>query len=220
MPLLLVRDRKARRYILRVLRGGTARVTMPWRGTIEEARAMASRHTAWLESQLRKQSATPVEPDWAEGALVLFRGEQVPLRVSRQPDGRTEVGLGSDVLRFRLRPGTTLRAGVEARLWAAARRELAARVFELAAANGLTVTTVTVRNQRSRWGSCSRRGTISLNWRLIQAPAFVRDYIILHELAHLRHMNHSGKFWQEVARICPGFEEAELWLKRNRQLLR
>jgi predicted metal-dependent hydrolase len=72
-----------------------------------------------------------------------------------------------------------------------------------------------VRNQRSRWGSCSRRGTISLNWRLIQTPVSVRDYVILHELAHLKEMNHSKRFWREVARLCPDYKEAENWLKRH-----
>ena len=78
---------------------------------------------------------------------------------------------------------------------------------------------MTVRNQRSRWGSCSRRGTISLNWRLIQAPVFVRDYLILHELAHLKEMNHSRRFWREVARLCPDFAQAERWLKEHASLL-
>jgi hypothetical protein len=77
-----------------------------------------------------------------------------------------------------------------------------------------------VRNQRTRWGSCSRRGNISLNWRLIQTPPFVRDYICLHELAHLRQMNHSERFWSEVARLCPDYLHAEKWLKQNSRLLR
>jgi predicted metal-dependent hydrolase len=96
---------------------------------------------------------------------------------------------------------------------------LTARVLELAVANGLRVGRVSVRNQKSRWGSCSRRGTISVNWRLIQTPVFVRDYIILHELAHLRQLNHSKKFWQEVERMCPDYREAERWLKAHRDVL-
>jgi predicted metal-dependent hydrolase len=94
-------------------------------------------------------------------------------------------------------------------------------VTRLAAAHGLggNVKRVTVRNQKTRWGSCSSRGTISLNWRLIQTPDFVRDYIILHELAHLRHMNHSARFWQEVKRLCPDLATAKQWIKVHRQLL-
>jgi predicted metal-dependent hydrolase len=83
----------------------------------------------------------------------------------------------------------------------------------------LEVRAVSVRNQRSRWGSCSRSATVSLNWRLVQMPAAVSDYIILHELAHLRVMNHSAKYWRVVAQLCPDYRAAEAWLKAHgRQL--
>jgi predicted metal-dependent hydrolase len=78
---------------------------------------------------------------------------------------------------------------------------------------------VNLRNQKSRWGSCSSRGSIQINWRLIGAPLFVIDYILIHELAHLQHMNHSNKFWDLVARHYPEYEEAEKWLKEKHQLL-
>jgi predicted metal-dependent hydrolase len=90
----------------------------------------------------------------------------------------------------------------------------------LAAQHQLTVQRVAVRNQRSRWGSCSRRGTLSLNWRLIQTPPFVLDYIILHELMHLRQMNHSPRYWGEVKRVCPQYQTAERWLKEHSTLLK
>jgi len=92
--------------------------------------------------------------------------------------------------------------------------------MELAVCQQLDVRRVSVRNQRTRWGSCSRRGTISLNWRLLQAPPSVRDYIILHELMHLREMNHSPRFWRQVESVCPDFLQAERWLKQNSRLLR
>jgi predicted metal-dependent hydrolase len=99
-------------------------------------------------------------------------------------------------------------------------RKAIPKVLMFAEQHGLSVKRVTVRNQKSRWGSCSRRGTISLNWRLIQAPGFVADYIILDELMHVRQMNHSRKFWHEVESVCPGFTEAEKWLKQHTSLLR
>ena len=100
-----------------------------------------------------------------------------------------------------------------------ASEELPARVMELATMHDVNLTRVTVRNQKSRWGSCSRRGTISLNWRLIQAPSFVRDYILLHELAHREQMDHSRNFWQEVERLCPDYLLAERWLKKHAKIL-
>jgi predicted metal-dependent hydrolase len=90
----------------------------------------------------------------------------------------------------------------------------------LAALHGLEISRITIRNQRSRWGSCSARRTISLNWRLIQTPGFVRDYIIVHELMHLREMNHSPRFWACVKQICPDYERAEGWLRQHNDLLR
>ena len=113
-----------------------------------------------------------------------------------------------------------LRPAIQNHLRNLASEELPPRVMELAALHGVNVFRVTVRNQKSRWGSCSRRGTISLNWRLIQTPDFVRDYIILHELAHRRQMNHSEKFWQEVERLFPDYLQAERWLKQHSNLLR
>ena len=75
------------------------------------------------------------------------------------------------------------------------------------------MTRVSIRNQRSRWGSCSRRGTIPLNWRLVQVPPFVREYVLLHELMHRRELNHSARFWRLVAAACPRYVEARRWLR-------
>jgi predicted metal-dependent hydrolase len=93
--------------------------------------------------------------------------------------------------------------------------ELVKRTQELAAQTNSQIERVTIRSQRTRWGSCSRRRAISLNWRLIQTPAFVSDYIILHELMHLRQMNHSKRFWEEVEKVCPIWREAEKWLRQH-----
>ena len=98
-------------------------------------------------------------------------------------------------------------------LLAQARRELPPRLLLLAAAHGLKVHGVSIRNQRSRWGSCSRKGHISLNWRLVQMPAAVRDYVMLHELMHLKRMDHSPAFWSLVAAACPEYEAARRYLR-------
>ena len=215
----LVRNRRARRYILRLRPDGAARVTVPRGGSVAEARRFAERNAAWLERQLLRQALRPPRPaTWPLGAEIYFRGECVRL----EPAANGEPGsvrFGSEVLRVVDTPDD-LRPVIERHLRKLAARELPARVFELAAQHNLPVRRVTVRNQRSRWGSCSRRGTISLNWRLVQTPIFVRDYLILHELAHLKEMNHSRRFWGEVERLCPAFREAERWLKQHSSLLR
>jgi len=97
--------------------------------------------------------------------------------------------------------------------------ELPARLRELAARNRLSVSRISVRNQRSRWGSCSPSGHICLNWRLVLMPEAVRDYVLIHELMHLRRLDHSQRFWKLVAAACPEFNKARRWLRENRHTL-
>jgi predicted metal-dependent hydrolase len=100
-------------------------------------------------------------------------------------------------------------------LHARAKAELPRRVTELAEKHGLTVARVSVRDQRSRWGSCGRDGLICLNWRLVLMPEWIRDYVIVHELMHLRRMDHSPKYWRLVAAAYPAYEAARQWLREN-----
>jgi hypothetical protein len=172
---------------------------------------------AWIKERIEQHLAHPPRPTaWVHGTELFFRGDIIQLAIHTNAstktvefaDQRIDVALEADV-----------RRAVEWHLWNLARRELTARTAQLATQHGLVVSHITVRNQRSRWGSCSRRGTISLNWRLIQAPAYVQDYIILHELMLLREHNHSHRFWKHVETLCPDYEVAEKWLKQHRQLL-
>lgn len=219
IPLVLARNRRARRYVLRLRPDGVARVTIPRDGLVAEARRFAERNNAWLERQLIRLAVQPKRPmEWRLGTEILLRGE--PVKLEAGLNGETGmVRFGGEMVPV-ADQAADLRSGIEKRLWQLAAKELPPRVFELAALHQLPVHRVTVRNQKSRWGSCSRRGTISLNWRLIQAPQFVQDYLCLHELAHLRQMNHSAKFWREVERLCPDFKTAEHWLKQHTSLLR
>ena len=105
---------------------------------------------------------------------------------------------------------------VRKQLVARARRELAARLLELASEHGLTVSRISIRNQRWRWGSCSPSGHICLNWRLVTMPEWVRDYVLIHELMHLKRMDHSRKFWKLVAAACPEYRDARAWLREHR----
>ena len=101
-----------------------------------------------------------------------------------------------------------------------AREELPARLREIAAAHGLIVTGVSIRNQRTRWGSCGRDGKITLNWRLVLMPPAVRDYVLIHELMHLRRLDHSPAYWKLVAAACQGYREARQWLRIHGPALR
>ena len=111
------------------------------------------------------------------------------------------------------RPRETISPDVEREWRTRATRELPARLLELAATHGLRVDRVSVRNQRWRWGSCSRSGHICLNWRLVGMPPPIRDYVMIHELMHLKRMDHSPRFWKLVAQACPDYQAARKWLR-------
>lgn len=219
LPLDLARHPRARRYVLRLRPDGSARVTIPRGGSVRKAREFAESQRAWLENQLRKLAKRPRHPrEWRLGDELWLRGETVRIEeaVDEQPP---LIRFGPEQLRV-VQAAGDLRPIIERYLWKLAEKELPPRVAELAASERLSVRRVTVRNQRTRWGSCSRLSVISLNWRLIQVPPFVRDYVILHELCHLRHMDHSPRFWAEVARICPDHAPAEHWLRTHAVRLR
>jgi hypothetical protein len=219
IPMLLVRNLRARRYIVRLRPNGSARITIPRGGSAAEARRFVERNGMWLERQLHALSMRTQKPsEWSIGTEILFRGELVKIEADPNDQGAM-LRLGSETVKLH-GPDSNLRLAVEKHLRRLAEAELRQRVFEYSAAHKLTVCEVIVRNQRSRWGSCSRRGTISLNWRLIQTPPFVRDYIVVHELMHLRVMNHSIRFWTEVKRACPEYKTAEKWLKDHATLIR
>jgi predicted metal-dependent hydrolase len=149
---------------------------------------------------------------------VLWRGELTEIRIASASSEKPQVCLAADVFRVARIEGD-LRPTLESHFIRRAKVELPARTWELSAVTGVDVKQVVVRNQQSRWGSCSANGTISLNWRLVQTPEFVRDYIIYHELMHLREMNHSARFWARVEEVCPGWQDAERWIKRNGSLV-
>jgi hypothetical protein len=218
VPMLFVRNPRARRYVLRLRPDGVARVTVPRGGSQAEALRFAERNRSWLAQQIEKLASRPKgQREWPIGTGILLRGDTVKIEAGTNGESGT-VRFGSETIRVPNTEGD-LRASIERHLRNLAAKEFPERVFELAATQQLPVKRVTVRNQRTRWGSCSRRGTISLNWRLIQAPPFVRDYLIFHELAHLREMNHSPRFWREVERLCPEYRIAEKWLRGNSTLL-
>ncbi len=219
VPLRFVRNLRARRYVLRLGADGSARVTIPRGGSVVEAQRFAERNREWLARQIRRQAARPrISDEWRIGAEILLRGEPFTL-AAETCEGKILLRLGGETITASCGEGD-LRPAVEKHLWRLAAKELPPKVLAHAARHASPVRRITVRSQKSRWGSCSRRGTISLNWRLIQAPPSVQDYIVLHELMHFRQMNHSPEFWREVAAVCPDYEAAERWLKRHSALLR
>jgi predicted metal-dependent hydrolase len=214
MPIIYRRHARARNYVLRLYSNKTVVVTVPRAGTRNFARDFVASRKGWLEKQWRILETRQVPPHLLRpGMQILFRGESVVLRVQKMGmDWQLQFGAETTPLSGL---GGNLRPALERHLQLLAETELVTRARELAGAHHLEAKRITVRNQKSRWGSCSCNGTISLNWRLVQLPAEVRDYIIVHELMHLRELNHSTRFWAEVEKACPNYRAAEDWLKLN-----
>jgi predicted metal-dependent hydrolase len=123
---------------------------------------------------------------------------------------RSEAWISKQLLKHAARPAVA--HPDEAAVRARASKELPGQLLALAARHDVTVTRVSIRNQRTRWGACSSSGSITLNWRLVLVPDFVREYVMIHELMHRRELNHSRRFWKHVAAACPQHREARQWL--------
>jgi predicted metal-dependent hydrolase len=209
------RHRRARRYTLRIHPSRReAILSMPMRGSLTDAREFAQRHGAWLAERLRRM---PDGIAFTDGASLPFRGEMV--RIAHRPRARGTVWHecgddGANLLCVSGEAAHTARR-VQDFLKREARRDLAVAVRRYADALGVKFKRISVRDQSSRWGSCTSDGVLSFSWRLILAPPFVLDYLAAHEVAHLVEMNHSVRFWRLVARICPETDRAKAWLQAH-----
>lgn len=209
--LLFVRNGRARRYILRVLPDASVRVTIPRHGSRREAEAFLRTRTRWIADRREEIAVRRRDTRWRAGQPVWWRGSTTLVDVSAGPGAQVTVRCGE--LLASCGPRDDYRPVLEPLMRACAVRELPVRLLALAARHGLAVARVTVRSQRSRWGSCSRDGNIALNWRLLQMPVDVCEYVLLHELMHLRQPNHSARFWAEVEAVCPDYATARAWLR-------
>ena len=208
---------RAKRYIIRVRPDGSLRVTIPRGGSHRHAQVFLEEQRNWAERERLRVLAQHAPARWSEGDTILLRGCPTRLGVARE---RSVAWLELDGERLRLRDVTVdLRPAAEECLTRIARRELVPRLHELALLHGLSVGCVSIRNQRSRWGSCARSGAVALNFRLVQTPDAVRDYVLIHELMHLKQQNHSRRFWRLVEAACPEFHDAERWLRTEGRAL-
>jgi predicted metal-dependent hydrolase len=211
----LRRHRQARRYTLRINAAKREVIlTMPPRGSLKEAYVFAQKHGGWIAARLGR---LPQAAPFTNGSIVPLRG--VAHRIAHRPDTRGTVWTetAADDERLLCVAGRTphIARRVSDFLRREARRELEIASLKFAAALGVAVRRVVVRDQSSRWGSCSTSGVLSFSWRLILAPGEVLDYLAAHEVAHLVEMNHSARFWRVVQQICPGHERAKAWLDAN-----
>jgi predicted metal-dependent hydrolase len=211
-PVRLRRHRQARRYTLRI-QAATRDVilTMPPRGSLKEARAFAQKHGGWIAARLGR---LPEAAPFADGVVMPLRGAPHRIAYRRGMRGTvwTEVAPSGERLLCVAGLGPHVGRRIGDFLRREAKRDLETASLRYAGQLGLVVRRVTVRDQSSRWGSCSTTGVLSFSWRLILAPSGILEYLAAHEVAHLIEMNHSAKFWRLVQRLCSDHERAKVWL--------
>ncbi|HEV7291810.1 MAG TPA: SprT family zinc-dependent metalloprotease [Devosia sp.] len=204
---------RARSYRLSIPHAGGPVLTLPPHGRWTEAEAFLVRQRNWLAARLKR---APEAGHFGDGGTVPVRGVDHRIIATGKLRGRVEVAEmdGAPVL---LVPGEPAHQARRLTDWlkSQAQEDLVARTALHAERLGVTVKVVKLREQKSRWGSCSSTGNINYNWRLILAPPFVLDYVAAHEVAHLVEMNHSAAFWATVKRTLPDMDRGRAWLKAH-----
>ncbi len=210
------RSAQARRMTLRVRSAARdVTLTLPARTAQAAARDFVQRHVGWIEQRLAR---LPERIPFLPGEAIPLRGvaHRIELRPGMRGLVRIEPGLRGEppVIAVHGLPEHAPRRVADF-LKREARADLLAASARHAAALGVTIGRVTIKDTTSRWGSCSAVGDLSFSWRLVLAPDYVLDYLAAHEVAHRREMNHGPRYWANVERLMPDYERAEDWLKAH-----
>lgn len=202
----LKRSARARRLSLRVSRlDGRVTLTLPQRAPISAARAFAEERGPWIRKHL---AAQPSETLAEVGASVPVNGAPFLIVTG----SRNAIDAAAREIRVSRRAAAAP-ATVGGLLKGLARTRMTALSDRLSKALGRPYSKITMRDTRSRWGSCSAEGALMYSWRIVMAPPEVQEYLAAHEVAHLAEMNHGPRFWAAVEQLCPGFETERQWLK-------
>ncbi|NDV86449.1 DUF45 domain-containing protein [Aurantimonas aggregata] len=213
LPVTVRRNPRAKRMILRLAPGGAGVVvTAPRSTSARTINEFLERHRGWVEGRLAR---IPASITVADGATLQLRGKEVLL--IHRPEQRTsrfesdEAGerllIGGDARHFARRVADVLKRE--------ARRDLEVSVERHAASVGLAPRAITLKDTRSRWGSCTADRRLAFSWRIVMAPPAVLDYLAAHEVAHFREMNHGPGFWALCRDLCPEMDFGRDWLKRH-----
>lgn len=197
-------------YKLTILDNGIVRISFHSEGTHKRAFQFFLQRKLWIQERIKEvSSALKVDSDWPDGTRILYLGEWLKVRSFKHLPG-IQIGTYqftsiNNLGGLKFRTHQILRQQAE--------NLIPAQVKSLSKQFNLKPNKISIRNQKSKWGTCSKAGNIALNWRLIQCPEWVSDYVILHELQHLKDMRHSYRFWKSLCSKFPHVRSAEAWLK-------
>lgn len=209
-PLTVMRAQRARRVRLRVdARKGEAVLVLPPRAALREGRAFAQSQAAWLRARLAE---LPPRVEFAPGAEISLGGVNHVLRWDRGGPARVTlvdgvIRVGGDREKFAHRVTEWLKRR--------AREKVTRRAEAVAERIDKKIRRISIRDPRARWGSCTHKGDLSFSWRLILAPTYVLDYVVVHEVAHLVHLHHGPTFWRAVEKLMPDYGAAREWLDQH-----
>lgn len=211
------------RYLRLEIRPVGLVVIIPRKVSQHQADTFIRSKESWILAKLARYQNQPVPPpekSLESGDLLPYLGRQLTLKVHHEPHKSALVLVEGNNLLVNLNHATGNIESIVADWYHFQARilvtEKCAAVSKLM---GISSHTITIRGQRTRWGSCSRKGTLSFNWKLLKTPEQVIDYVIIHELAHIKEMNHSRKFWNLVAKFCPEYKTYRKWLREQDALL-
>ncbi|MDQ3933787.1 MAG: M48 family metallopeptidase [Actinomycetota bacterium] len=223
IPYAIRRSDRARRARIVVDRDGVE-VVVPRRMPLREVAPFVAEKERWIQRTLRRYQeadAMAGRVDLRDGGSVPYLGRDLALRVRVEPGRvRPHVALRAESVVVKVGAAGEVREALERWYRRRAREEVAWRLDAATARAGTSYTRLTIRGQRTRWASCTDRGAMSFNWRLLLAPEEILDYVVEHEVAHLEVMGHSRRFWALVGRRCPDYRRHERWLRRYGSTLR
>jgi predicted metal-dependent hydrolase len=216
---------KRKTIALIVQRDGKVVVRAPARVSRRQILAFVQNKSAWLDKTLEKMRKNPAAPagcHFEEGELFWFLGRKIPLRLVAHQKAALLLDQCFQDHCFKLKVDQQPQARLHFENWykSQARRLLTERTAFYSQKFGFSYKKINITSARTRWGSCSTRGSISYTWRLVLAPLDVIDYVILHELTHTRAPNHSQKFWSLLEAVLPDYRLRRAWLKKNGEALR
>lgn len=209
VPYVVRRSARRRSVGLKVDASGLS-VSLPTRFPLANLEPILQRKARWIVEKLDlyHREAQTAPPDLGDGGEILWLGRALPIR---HHAGRAAVGDGEILLAEKDASASALARLMQRE----ARRHFAARVVHWSDRLGLHPAGLALSGAQKRWGSCSARGVVRLNWRLMQAPEAVIDYVVIHELCHLEELNHSERFWALVEAACPDWRAQRAFLKRE-----
>ncbi|WP_319560818.1 SprT family zinc-dependent metalloprotease [Marispirochaeta sp.] len=215
----LIRRPGQKRINIRISQAGKVTVSAPGElSTVQITSGVAAKRN-WVLKHLTQLQANREQNDPLLRLMLRGVFHRVIMKKGRRKRGGVEIHEETLVVDTFDGSKEASLAVMEKWLMKLAKEELEKRAMSISAITGISFKRIFFRNQRTRWGSSSGLGNISLNWRIIMIPPAVRDYLIVHELCHQRHLNHSPAYWRLVKHYFPEYKKAEAWLKANRGIM-